>query len=76
VKHTHWGVEYNTRGGRPKWTLSLQSIRRTRHAATQAALDHFCSLGVDEKDRWDEWHNLRNAGRLRAVKLTITKETT
>lgn len=71
-KHTHWGIEYrtNSSGRRWGWHLSLQSIRRTRYEAQQAALDHFVSLGPTDK-RWDEWHALRAAGRIRAVKLSI-----
>lgn len=73
-RHTHWGIEYltNPSGRREGWHLSLQSIRRTRAAALQADLDHYVTLG-ERFARWDAWHALRWSGKLRLVKLTITK---
>lgn len=73
--HTHWGVEYltNSSGRKRGWHLALPSIRRTRYEALQAALDSFCSVGPSDK-RWEQWHAMRNEGKIRAVKLAITKE--
>jgi hypothetical protein len=73
-RHTHWGVEYltNSSGRRWGWHLALQSIRRTKFEAMQEALHHF--IGADSSGaRWDLWHQMRDAGQIRAVKLTITK---
>ena len=77
ARHTHWGVEYltNSSGRREGWHLDLHSIQSRRFDAMQAALDWFCS-GGNSNERWTKWHELRNAGRIRAVKLTIRKDTT
>jgi len=74
TKHTHWGVEYltNSSGRRRVWRLALSSIRRAKHTAMQIALDDF--IGADNTGaRWGQWHAMRDAGQIRAVKLTITK---
>lgn len=62
-----WAIEFQATNGH--WWVNHLTVRSTKRQAEQAAIDMTPGTAW-----WDEYHQLREAGKVRPVRVRIVRE--